>query len=85
MGPASRSDALISVVAIAAGTILPYLASRDRRLLGPESDEKHDEELDEEEVELEHVRELIREWKAEAARHGRPLRLPTSERATEAP
>ena len=76
--PLIARQSLISVVAIAAGTILPYLASRDRRLLGPESEVKHEDDMDEEEAELEHVRELIRQWKAEAARQGRPLRLPAS-------
>jgi len=27
---------------------------------------------------MDKIREMVREWKAEAARHGRPLRLPTS-------
>jgi len=30
-------------------------------------------------VEMDKIREMVREWKAEAARHGRPLKLPTSE------
>lgn len=28
---------------------------------------------------MEKIRAMVREWKAEAARHGRPLKLPTSE------
>jgi len=28
---------------------------------------------------MERIRELVRQWKAEAARHGRPLKLPRSE------
>ena len=30
-------------------------------------------------MEMDKIREMVREWKAEAARHGRPLKLPTSE------
>jgi solute carrier family 45 protein 1/2/4 len=63
-----------------AGTILPYLAARDHRLLKPES-EKNDgdsDDEDEEDRELVRIQEMVREWKAEAAREGRPLRLPTS-------
>lgn len=62
---------------------MPYLAARDRRLLKPPS-EKHgsgetdDEDSDEEDAELERIREMVKQWKAEAARHGRPLKLPTS-------
>lgn len=74
----------LTVVAIIAGTLLPYLAARDRRLLRPET-EKHDGEDsdDEDDAELERIRSMVREWKAEAARHGRPLKLPTSERHKE--
>ncbi|KAK4685424.1 solute carrier family 45, member 1/2/4, partial [Tremellales sp. Uapishka_1] len=67
---------IYSFVAIFAGTLLPYLASRDQRLLR-QSEKKDDEDSDDEEdAELERVRGLVREWKAEAAREGRPLRLP---------
>ena len=71
-------------VAIIAGTLLPYLAARDRRLLKP-TDHKtasqvdEDDSDEEEDVEMDKIREMVREWKAEAARHGRPLKLPTSE------
>ena len=72
-------------VAIAAGTLLPYLNARDRRLLKP-TNHKHVSEIDEddseeeeEDVEMDKIREMVTEWKAEAARHGRPLKLPTSE------
>ncbi|GHJ86937.1 hypothetical protein NliqN6_3339 [Naganishia liquefaciens] len=70
---------IYSCVAIVAGTILPYLAARDHRLLKPES-EKNDgdsDDEDEEDRELVRIQEMVREWKAEAAREGRPLRLPT--------
>jgi solute carrier family 45 protein 1/2/4 len=63
-------------VAIIAGTLLPYLAARDRRLLKPEALHQDDQDDDEE---IERIRTMVREWKAEAARHGRPLKLPTSE------
>ena len=74
---------LTNLVAIIAGTLLPYLAARDRRLLKPEStkrsEEEHNDLDDDGEVELERIREMVRHWKAEAARQGRPLKLPTSE------
>ncbi|KAK1920805.1 major facilitator superfamily domain-containing protein [Papiliotrema laurentii] len=61
---------IYSFVAIIAGTLLPYLNARDRRLLKPEQgDEDEDEELD-------RIRNMVREWKAEAARDGQPLKLP---------
>jgi solute carrier family 45 protein 1/2/4 len=72
-----------SAVAIVAGTLLPYLAARDRRLLKPTTEktasqiDEHDPD-EEEDAEMDKIREMVREWKAEAARHGRPLRLPTS-------
>lgn len=76
-------------VAIFAGTLLPYLAARDHRLLKPENKRKRsaasdasDGELstdEEDDEELENIREMVRQWKAEAARAGRPLKLPTSE------
>lgn len=77
---ASRAGSLAlliySFVAIAAGTVLPWLSARDHRLLKPaEESETYDEEED---VELRRIREMVREWKSEAAREGRVLRLPTS-------
>lgn len=68
-------------MAIVAGTVLPYLNARDRRLLKPSAQRHHDvddSDDEEEDVELERIREMVREWKAEAARHGRPLKLPRS-------
>ncbi|KAK8861283.1 hypothetical protein IAR55_002102 [Kwoniella newhampshirensis] len=74
---------IYSFVAIIAGTLLPYLNARDRRLLKPTSEKRRDGELDEEvsdeeeDVEMERIREMVQQWKAEAAREGRPLKLPT--------
>nr|XP_019012384.1 solute carrier family 45, member 1/2/4 [Kwoniella pini CBS 10737]OCF51165.1 solute carrier family 45, member 1/2/4 [Kwoniella pini CBS 10737] len=74
---------IYSFVAIIAGTLLPYLAARDRRLLKPVSEKLRDGDLsgeesdDEDDIEMERIREMVREWKAEAAREGRPLKLPT--------
>lgn len=62
-------------VAVVAGTALPYLAAMDERLL-----RQIDREMDtiEEEVDAEilKIKEMVRGWKAEAARHGKPVRLP---------
>ncbi|OSD04159.1 MFS general substrate transporter [Trametes coccinea BRFM310] len=60
---------LYSIVAVAAGTLLPHLTRRDTRLLAHEGDEDED-------AELSRLRAQVREWRAEAARHGKPLRLP---------
>ncbi|KAI9066740.1 MFS general substrate transporter [Trametes sanguinea] len=60
---------LYSIVAVAAGTLLPHLTRRDTRLLAHEGDEDED-------AELARLRAQVREWRAEAARHGKPLRLP---------
>jgi len=60
---------IYSVVAVIAGMLLPYLAQRDTRLL------KHDEDEDED-AELSRLKLTVREWRAEAASQGRPLRLP---------
>jgi len=53
---------------VVAGTLLPHLARRDRRLIS-----RQDEDED---VEVTRLRNTVREWRAEAARQGRPLRLP---------
>lgn len=58
-----------SVVAVAAGTLLPHLAGRDRRLMA------HKDDVDED-AELTRLKNTVREWRAEAARMGKPLRLP---------
>lgn len=67
-----------SIVAVVAGTVLPYLNQLDQRLLAPDVPVDPDLDSDaEEDLELIYVRELVRQWKAEAAREGRPLKLPT--------
>jgi hypothetical protein len=66
----------LSAVSVTAGTILPYLAARDSRLLRQRLDgDVDDDEVDEDE-ELSRIRTMVRSWKAEAARMGKPLRLP---------
>jgi len=60
---------LYSIVAVISGIILPHLANRDRRLMAHQGD-------DDEDAELTRIRTTVRQWKVEAARHGRPLRLP---------
>ncbi|KIK68025.1 hypothetical protein GYMLUDRAFT_36839 [Collybiopsis luxurians FD-317 M1] len=60
---------LYSIVAVVAGTILPHLANRDRRLMA------HKEDVDEN-AELTRIQNTLRQWKAEALRKGKPLRLP---------
>ncbi|THH12545.1 hypothetical protein EW146_g7599 [Bondarzewia mesenterica] len=60
---------IYSIVAVFAGTVLPHLARRDARLLAD------DEDVDED-AELSRLRRTVREWQAEAARKGKPLRLP---------
>ncbi|KAJ3489701.1 hypothetical protein NLI96_g1934 [Meripilus lineatus] len=59
---------IYSIVAVIAGALLPHLSERDARLLGHE-DEDQDEEVA-------RLRTVVREWKAEAVRKGKPLRLP---------
>ncbi|KAJ7682661.1 hypothetical protein DFH06DRAFT_972053 [Mycena polygramma] len=58
-----------SIVAVISGIVLPHLANRDRRLMAHQGD-------DDEDAELTRIRNTVRQWKVEAARHGRPLRLP---------
>ncbi|KAJ7044476.1 hypothetical protein C8F04DRAFT_941814 [Mycena alexandri] len=60
---------IYSIVAVVSGTVLPHLANRDRRLMAHQGD-------DDEDAELTRIKNTVRQWKAEAARHGRPLRLP---------
>ncbi|KAJ6598926.1 hypothetical protein DFH09DRAFT_1129584 [Mycena vulgaris] len=60
---------LYSIVAVISGIILPHLANRDRRLMAHQGD-------DDEDAELTRIRNTVRQWKVEAARNGRPLRLP---------
>jgi hypothetical protein len=56
-------------VGVIAGTVLPHLAGRDRRLMGHKSDVDGD-------AELSRIRETVRQWRVDAARQGKPLRLP---------
>jgi len=71
-----RAMLIYSVVAVAAGTILPFLASRDQRLLLPELPVDPNNPEAAADAELVRVRELVRQWRAEAARDGKPLKLP---------
>lgn len=58
-----------------AGTALPYLAAMDARLLKQIDKEMEDAEA-EMDAELVKIREMVRHWKAEAARKNKPLVLP---------
>lgn len=60
---------LYGPVAVIAGSLLPELARRDQRLLAHDGDEEED-------AELVRIRDTVREWRAEAARKGKPLKLP---------
>ncbi|KAF9008949.1 hypothetical protein BDQ17DRAFT_1422133 [Cyathus striatus] len=70
---AVRSGALAmliySIVGVGAGSILPHLASRDRRLMA------HKEDVNED-AEITRLRATVRSWRVDAARKGKPLRLP---------
>ncbi|KAI0303258.1 MFS general substrate transporter [Russula brevipes] len=70
---ATRTGALAmlihSIVAVVAGIVLPHLARRDVRLLAHSDDEDED-------AELVRLRDTVRQWQAEAASKGKPLRLP---------
>ncbi|EJU06217.1 MFS general substrate transporter [Dacryopinax primogenitus] len=59
-----------SIMAVVAGTLLPYLAARDQRLLEVVKDERED-------AEIARIRIMVHSWKIEAARKGEPLKLPT--------
>lgn len=61
---------LATTVAVCAGTILPYLAQRDSRLLAHESDQATDD------AELIRLRTMVLEWRAESARQGKAIKLP---------
>jgi solute carrier family 45 protein 1/2/4 len=58
-----------SIIAVAAGIVLPHLARRDVRLLAQSDDEDED-------AELARLRDTVRQWQVEAARKVKPLRLP---------
>jgi len=60
---------IYSVVAVIAGTILPPLAARDRRLMADNNDVDED-------AEISRLRATVRQWRVDAARRGRPLHLP---------
>lgn len=60
---------LNSVVATAAGAFLPYLSRRDKRLLRVQDEDEEEENA--------RLRDLIREWRAKAAKKGKKMRLPT--------
>lgn len=60
---------IFSIVAVVAGILLPHIATRDQRLLPRVHEEDEDGEIS-------RLRLTVRRWKAEARRHGRPLRLP---------
>ncbi|KAF7301801.1 ANK-REP-REGION domain-containing protein [Mycena indigotica] len=60
---------IYSIVAVVSGTILPHLANRDRRLMAQQGDDDVD-------AELTRIRGMVRQWKIDAARQGKPLRLP---------
>ncbi len=60
---------IFRVVGVVAGIILPHLANRDRRLLGHKSDVDGD-------AEIARLRDLVRQWRIDAARAGKPLELP---------
>jgi len=58
-----------SIVAVMAGALLPYLSRRDTRLLRVQDED--------EEEETARLRGLIYKWRAEAAKKGKKMRLPT--------
>lgn len=66
---AQKSDPILQV-AVVAGSLLPHLARRDFILIS------HEDEDEDEDVEVSRLRNNVQEWRAEALRDGRPLRLP---------
>lgn len=56
-------------VGVITGVLLPHLASRDRRLMG------HKDDVDDD-AEMARLRNTVRQWRVDAARQGKPLRLP---------
>ncbi|KAF9653396.1 MFS general substrate transporter [Thelephora ganbajun] len=58
-----------SVVAVVAGALLPYLSRRDDRLLRVQDEDEEEENA--------RLRGLIYEWRAEAAKKGKTMKLPT--------
>ena len=60
---------LNSIVAVVAGAVLPYLSRRDKRLLRVQDEDEEEEAI--------RLRGMIYEWRAEAAKKGKKMRLPT--------
>lgn len=60
---------LNSIVAALAGALLPYLSRRDNRLLRVQDEDEEEEST--------RLRNMIYEWRVEAAKKGKPMRLPT--------
>ncbi|KAF8165226.1 major facilitator superfamily domain-containing protein [Crassisporium funariophilum] len=60
---------IYSVVGVLAGTILPHLATRDRRLMAHKADVDGN-------AEISRIRATVRQWRVEAAQRGRELHLP---------
>lgn len=58
-----------SMVAVIAGTVLPYLSRRDKRLLRIQDEDEEEEAI--------RLRALICEWRSEAEKKGKPMKLPT--------
>lgn len=58
-----------SIVAVMAGAFLPWLSRRDARLLRVQDEDEEEETI--------RLRALIYEWRAEAAKKGKPMKLPT--------
>ena len=58
-----------SIVAVFAGALLPYLSRRDMRLLRVQDEDEEEEQI--------RLRSLIYEWRAEAAKKGKKMKLPT--------
>lgn len=61
----------LSSVGVVAGTVLPHLATRDRRLMGAKTDVDED-------AEISRLRAMVRQWRIEAARQGKALHLPVT-------
>jgi solute carrier family 45 protein 1/2/4 len=59
---------LNSVVAAAAGALLPYLSRRDTRLLRVQDEDEEEETI--------RLRNMIHEWRVDAAKKGKKMRLP---------
>lgn len=58
-----------SVVAAFAGALLPYLSRRDTRLLRVQDEDEEEETI--------RLRNMIHEWRVDAAKKGKKMRLPT--------